>query len=184
MSNTHGLRTETQESATAAPPPQSPRLPWWAGALALALAIMLGVGIGFLAFGRDSSTSSAVDPEVEQLLDDFWAAWNAYDADAIRALSTADAVVSDRDLTATGATSLETKVSEYRTDGLSFERVGDPVVRDVGPHIDVVQVSRGTYSAGNVEEDIDILRLVRQDGTLKVEWLKTYDYVPWRGRLS
>lgn len=178
------MTTVEQQVLVPEGPSENRQLPLWAGGLVVLLAVAVGVGIGFLAFGRDSSTSSAVDPEVEQLLDDFWAAWNAYDADAIRALSTADAVVSDRDLTATGATSLETKVSEYRTDGLSFERVGDPVVRDVGPHIDVVQVSRGTYSAGNVEEDIDILRLVRQDGTLKVEWLKTYDYVPWRGRLS
>ena len=74
MTNTQGLRTEPQESAPPAPP-QGRRLPWWAGALALVLAVAVGAGIGFLASGRDSATSSSVaDPQVEQFVDDLFAA--------------------------------------------------------------------------------------------------------------
>lgn len=179
MANTQGLRTEPQESAPAAPP-HSRRLPWWAGALALVLAVAVGAGIGLLASGRDSATASATDPQVEQFVDDFFAAWNAYDPDAIRAMATADAVLNTRDLTATGATSLEAKVEDYRADGVSFERVGDPIVSDVGDAIDVVQLFRGGISEGNRDKYILVLRLAKEDDTLKVEWDRTYNYASWR----
>ena len=179
MTTTQGLATETQESAPAAPSPGR-RLPWWAGALALALAIVVGVGLGVLASGRVSATSSTADPEVEQVLDDLFAAWNAYDADAIRAMATDDAVLNTRDLTATGATSLETRVGEYRADGASFERVGAPIVSDVGDAIDAIQLLRGGISEGNRDKFILVLRLVRDDGTLKVAWDRTYNYETWR----
>jgi hypothetical protein len=148
--------------------------------LALVAAVAVGVGIGFLAAGRDAAASSAADPEVEQLLDDFFAAWNAYDADAIRAMATADAVLATHDLTATGALSLETAVEEYRAAGVYFERVGDPIVSDVGGAIDVVQLFRGGISEGNEQKSILVLRLVREDEALKVEWDRPYDYASWR----
>jgi ketosteroid isomerase-like protein len=179
MTDNQGLRTEPQESARTAPS-EGRRLPWWAGALALVLAVAVGVGIGFFTSGRDSATSTTADPEVEQFVDDFVAAWNAYDADAIRAISTADAVLNTRDLTATGATSLEARVEDYRADGVSFERVGAPIVSDVGDAIDVVQLIRGGISEGNSGKYILILRLVKEDDTLKVEWDRTYDYQTWR----
>ena len=179
MTNTQGLRTEPQESTPAAPS-QSRRLPWWAGALALVLAVAVGVGIGFLTSGRASATSPAADPEVEQLLDDLFAGWNAYDADAIRATATDDAVLNTRDLTATGATSLEARVEDYRADGVSFERVGDPIVSDVGDAIDVVQLFRGGISEGNRDKYILVLRLVKDDDTLKIEWDRVYNYQTWR----
>jgi len=183
MTSTQGLRTEPQESAPPAPS-QGRRVPWWAGALALVLAVGVGVGIGFLTSGRASAASPAADPEVEQFLDDFFAGWNAYDADAIRAVATADAVLNTRDLTATGATSLEARVEEYRADGVSFERVGDPIVSDVGDAIDVVQLFRGGTSEGNRDKYILVLRLVKDDDMLKVEWDRTYNYQTWRSLLG
>ena len=174
------VQRDNQRESTPAAPPQDRRQPRWVWALALALAAAVCVAIGFLATGRDSATSSAADPQVEQLLDDFFAGWNAYDADAIRAIATDDAVLSTRDLTATGALSLEAAVERYRDDGVSFERVGDPIVRDAGAHIDVVQLGRGGSSASGDDDFILVLRLVRQDGTLKVEWDRPYDYLAWR----
>jgi len=182
MTNTQRLRTEPQESAPTAPS-EGRRLPWWAAALALVLAVAVGVGIGFLASGRDSVTSSAVDPQVEQLLDDLIAGWNAYDVDAIRAIATDDAVLNTYDLTATGALSLEAAVERNREDGVSLERVGDPIVRDVGAAIDVVQLGRGG-SASDEDDFVLVLRLVREDGTLKVEWDRAYNYQTWRSLLG
>ncbi len=179
MTSTQGLRTEPQESEPAAPS-VGRRLPWWAGALVLVLAVAVGVGIGFLASGRASATSPAADPEVEQFLDDFFAGWNAYDADAIRAVATSDAVLNTRDLTATGATSLEARVEGYRAEGASFERVGAPIVSDVGDAIDVVQLFRGGTSEGTRDKYILVLRLVKEDDTLKVEWDSIYNYQTWR----
>ena len=179
MTSTQGLRTEPQESAPTAPSPGR-RLPWWAGALALVLAVAVGVGIGFFASGRDSVTSSAVDPQVEQLLDDLMAGWNAYDADAIRATATDDAVLNTHDLTATGALSLEAAVERNREDGVSFERVGDLIVRDAGAAIDVVQLGRGGSSASSKDDFVLVLRLVREDDTLKVAWDRIYNYQTWR----
>ncbi len=180
MTSTQGLRTEPRESAPTAPS-QGRRLPWWAGALALAVAVAVavGVGVGFLASGRDSVTSSAVDPQVEQLLDDLMAGWNAYDADAIRATATDDAVLNTHDLTATGALSLEAAVERNQQNGVSFERVGDLIVRDAGAAIDVVQLGRGGSSASS-SDFVLVLRLVREDGTLKVAWDRIYDYQTWR----
>jgi hypothetical protein len=179
MTSTQGLRTEPQDSAPAAPS-QGRRVPWWAGALALVLAVAVGVGIGLLTSGRDSATSTTADPQVEQFLDDFFAGWNAYDADAIRAVATADAVLNTRDLTATGATSLEARVEDYRADGVSFERVGEPIVSDVGDAIDVVQFFRGGISESEEQKFILVLRLIKEDDTLKVEWDRIYDYQMWR----
>ena len=95
-------------------------------------------------------------------------------------MATADAVLATRDVTATGALSLEAKVEDYRADGVSFERVGDPIVSDVGDAIDVVQLFRGGISEGNQGKAILVLRLVRDDGTLKVAWSRAYDYETWR----
>jgi hypothetical protein len=148
--------------------------------MVLVLAVAVGVGIGFLASGRDAAASPVVDPEVEQFMDDFVAGWNAYDADAIRAVATDDAVLNTRDLTATGALSLEARVEDYRADGTSFERVGAPIVSDVGDAIDVVQLIRGGTSEGNSDKAILVLRLVKEDDTLKVEWDRTYNYETWR----
>jgi hypothetical protein len=173
MTDNQGLRTEPQESARTAPS-EGRRLPWWAGALALVLAVAVGVGIGFFTSGRDSATSTTADPQVEQFLD----------ADAIRAISTADAVLNTRDLTATGATSLEARVEDYRADGVSFERVGAPIVSDVGDAIDVVQLFRGGTSEGNRDKYILVLRLVKDDDMLKVEWDRTYNYQTWRSLLG
>ena len=175
MTSTQGLRTEPQGSAPTAPS-QSRRLPWWAGALALVLAVAVGVGIGFLASGRDSVPSSAADPQVEQLLDDLMAGWNAYDADAIRAVATDDAVLNTHDLTATGALSLEAAVERNRGYGVSFERVGDLIVEDVGDAINVVQLGRGGSSPSSKDDFILVLRLVREDDTLKVAWDRIYNY--------
>jgi ketosteroid isomerase-like protein len=183
MTNTHGLRTEPQESARTAPSKMR-RWPWWAGALALVPAVAVGVGIGFLTSGRASATSPAADPQVEQFVDDFFAGWNAYDADAIRAMATADAVLNTRDLTATGATSLEARVEDYRADGVSFEQVGAPIVSDVGDAIDVVQLFEGGISEGNTDKYILVLRLIKDDDTLKVEWDRAYNYQTWRSSLG
>ena len=138
------------------------------------------MGIGFLASGKDSATSTAADPEVEQFVDDCFAAWDAYDADALRAMATADAVLVTRDQTATRATSLEARVEDYRADGVSFERVGDPIVSDVGDAVDVVQLFRGGISETSRDKAILVLRLVRDDGTLKVEWERPHNYASWR----
>jgi hypothetical protein len=146
----------------------------------LVLAVAVGVGIGFLASGGDSS-ASVVDPEVDQFLDEYWAAWNAYDADAIRAMATDGAVLGERDLTATGALSLEALLDDLRADGEYSERLGDPIVRDNGAQVDVAQYGLGGMSEGNEDDSIWMLRLVREDGTLKVEWDRVYDCMIWRG---
>jgi hypothetical protein len=180
MTNTQGLRAEPQELAPAAPS-AGRRLSWWAGALALVLAVAVGVGIGFLTSDRDSVTSSAADPQVEQLLDDLLAGWNAYDADAIRAVATDDAVLNTHDLTATGALSLEAAVERNRERGVSIERVGDLIVRDGGAAIDVVQLGRRGNSSASISDDfVLVLRLIREDGTLKVAWDRIYNYQTWR----
>ncbi|MGB7818925.1 MAG: hypothetical protein WBL35_09370 [Ornithinibacter sp.] len=179
MTDTQRLPTEPQESAPTAPS-EGRRLPWWVGTLALVMAVAVGVGIGFLAPGRDSVTSSAEDREVEQFVDDLFAGWNAYDADAIRAIATDDAVLDTHDLTATGALSLEAALERNREDGRSFERVGDPIVQDNGAAIDVVQLLRAGTASSNNDDYILVLRLVREDGTLKVEWDRAYNYETWR----
>ena len=63
--------------------------------------------------------------------------------------------------------------------GVSFERVGDLIVLDAGAAIDVVQHARGGSPAG-MDDFVLVLRLVREDGTLKVAWDRAYDYQSWR----
>jgi len=93
-------------------------------------------------------------------------------------------VLNTRDLTATGATSLEARVEDYRADGVSFEQVGAPIVSDVGDAIDVVQLFEGGISEGNTDKYILVLRLIKDDDTLKVEWDRAYNYQTWRSSLG
>ncbi len=136
----------------------------WVVAVVGAVALALGVGIGYLAFG--GSDDRAVPPEVEQLVTDYVDAWNAQDADAIRALATDDAILSGRSVGATGAMSLENLLPRV---GESTLQIDDIMVAGEGPDYEVV-VRGGLLSSqgGTGSDGLTYLRLMERDGTLKV----------------
>lgn len=109
--------TEPQETTPVAQP-QGRRLPWWAGALALVLAVAVGVGIGFLLF---TPAPSDVDADVDVLLDDWWAAADAGDADTVLSLmpeggswgGTIDAYLFSYNVSETPETTLGRVISEW-----------------------------------------------------------------------
>lgn len=147
------------------------RAAWWVVALVAALAVAVGFGVGYLIFGQDSTSEG--NAEAEAVVDDFVAALNAYDTEALRALATQDAVLADRDLSVTGALGYDTRITEWEAAGYTFETIGEPIVVDISDGLgsefrvaqacvvkdrDGTEMFRAVYS----------FLLVRQDGELLV----------------
>lgn len=127
--------TEPRESAPVAESPVQSGTPWWASVLLVLVAGAVGLGIGYLAFGGDSTADAdgggaATDAKAEALIDDFMVALNAYDTDAIRAMSTEDAVLADRELTTTGVLGYDARVAEWESAGTTFDQVGNLFIID------------------------------------------------------
>jgi hypothetical protein len=135
----------------------------WVLAVVGAIALAVGVGIGYVAFG--GSDSRAVPQEVEQLVGDYYDAWTAQDAAAIRAFATDDAVLYGRSVDETGAMSLENVLPRL---GESTIRIDDIMVAGEGPDYEVVVVLSTESTGGTGSETLSYLRLREEDGTLKV----------------
>jgi hypothetical protein len=128
-----------------------------------AIALAVGVGTGYVPFG--GSDSRAVPQEVEQLVGDYYDAWNAQDAAVIRALATDDAVLYGRSVDETGAMSLENVLPRL---GESTIRIDDIMVAGEGPDYEVVVVLSTESTDGTGSETLSYLRLREEDGTLEV----------------
>jgi uncharacterized protein (DUF2267 family) len=125
-------------------------------------------------------TETAVTAELDQLLDDYFAAWNAYDADAVRALLTDGFMWYETNMdpkhgVATGVSSADLAKtllwveSTYQFNKIQRERLGEPIMTGDGPWL-VAQAWRITaenYAYPEIE-GITTLTIVDEDGTPKV----------------
>ena len=129
----------------------------------------------------ETAPETATTPEIDQLLDDYRAAWNAYDADAMRPLLTEDfhwyftnpdprfgvstgwygTPDLDRTLTYVGGSAALNKIH--------FEWVGEPIMTGDGPWL-VSWAWHGTSANYEHPEQVGIstYTIVDEDGTLKI----------------
>ena len=107
------------------------------------------------------------------MVDDFVAALNTYDAEALRALATEAATLAGRDVSATGALGYDAVVAEWEAAGYTLQNVGEPIVVDTsggfGDEFLVVQEREVDNPDGSeLFRAVYAFFLVRQDGELLV----------------
>jgi hypothetical protein len=152
---------------------------WIGGVVVLLLLASLGACVS-----SDSTKASetAVSDEIDQIFDDYIAAFNDYDVDAVRAMST-DRYMSywtawDPHLTVSTPADrlrnlkgvLEEVELYYPPIEVQWERLGDPIMTGDGPWL-VSQVIRRMSNEPqypNGIEGISTLTIVDEAGTLKV----------------
>jgi len=163
-------------------PREARRPTWWVVVLVAAIAACIGVGAGYLLFastqadetrvGRADVTPEEID-RVTTLLDDYLAAWNAYDAEAIRA-SHSDGFVF-KGYTPEGTDRLlDTMIEDFATTNEQAEHLGDRLIaKDYlsgGGGYDVAVLTKLTWFDPEEQTDyaVNVLRLVDEDGALKI----------------
>lgn len=139
------------------------------------------IGLGIWAMLRDGhSTATAATSEINQLVDDYLAAANAYDADSWLAAVSDDFIYyqspfhpifassspAEHDATAEEIARRFHPLGQYPTNEFRWERLGEPIMTGVGPW-NVSQAIQLTTS-GYVLEGVTTLTIVDEDGTLKV----------------
>lgn len=151
-------------SQTSVRGPRSRVMPWLIGGV---LGAALGLGAGWLAFAPTSA-----DVEVASLIDDYLAAWDAGDGEAVVSFMTEDGVhfsggaaqgkAADDD----GGLGLAAFVD--RLEWVTFERVSDPVVSEGPPYVAAVIVRVGNEGQDSFET-AEIFKIVEaEDGSLKI----------------
>ena len=143
----------------------------WVAALIALVAAVLGLGAGYLVFAPEPA--EFVDTDVERLLDDYWAAFSARDAAAIRALMTEDGEWFGTPVAE--AEALEARMAML-DNGLVAARVGDPTVTSGegwgARWYEVAQ--KGTYGDGSdPDESLYLIYLVEQDDVLRMSSIET-----------
>lgn len=150
----------------------------------LTLAVVVAVAALINACGATDAPATAdletaASPEIDQVVGDYFAAFNDYDADALRPLITdgyvlyegdySDRSVSTRVCNPTGAETQLGYVAGYNKGReYQFERLGETIMSGSGPWL-VAQVIRWTskdYPHG--VDGISTLTIVDEGGTLKV----------------
>ena len=149
------------------------------------LVIVLGTALATLGACSPSDSAPASEPavtaEIDQLLDDYEAAWNTYDVDALRPMLTDGFMSYDTNPDAkygisTGASeSRDLAYTLFRFEGglqlskTQVQRLGEPIMTGDGPWV-VSQAWRQTQESYKypVTECISTYTMVDEDGTLKI----------------
>lgn len=135
--------------------------------IAVLAAAVLGLG-AWLVVERNSTTDTAITGEVQQLLDEYYDAWNTWDGDAYLELVTDDgsfAVTGRTTSTAQQATIIE---GLERVDW-HVETIGDPIMVGDGPWY----VTQADHLTGDAYPDsghqgISTFTVVDDAGTLRI----------------
>lgn len=124
------------------------------------IAAAVGVGAGYLLFAQDSD--GGTNDEVEALLDDFYAALNARDVEALQEMSTDDATVFGVPVESGNLLSGSLENSIDSTGGV--ERVDDPIVAEQGWRFRVAQLSSSTMNSA--DDDGILLFIIVDSGSV------------------
>jgi uncharacterized protein (TIGR02246 family) len=167
--------------------------PWWVTLLVGAVALVVGAAAGSLLLAGDAADPNAGIPDVERveaLFDEWVAAWNAQDGDAIRELMTEDGMAYGYLAKAEGVRTIERAfvdevafemgpllVRETVTIPVTGEEVLD-VAYDVTTKGDLVDRTTGEPRGDSY---LEYYRIVpTSDGELKVHHASLLNWVPLR----
>ncbi len=145
------IERPTEERSDIAERKNNRRLIFTVVALAVAL-VALGA---WVLYDQAAEPATAAPAAVQELLDDYTAAWNDFDGDTFLALVTEDYSFSDSERTS-GATVMASEIRGInRVFGLEVERVGDLAAIGDGPYyVSTVVRITGSSASGNAFENI------------------------------
>ena len=124
-------------------------------------------------YQQTAESETAAPAAVQELLDDYSAAWNDYDAEAILALTTEDFVFVNGPTTNDQAETAAIVSGGYlESIGFQAEHVGDPIVTGDGPYYAAVVIHQ-TITSGLNQDGISTFVVVDTADGLKV---KSYVY--------
>ncbi len=145
--------------------------------------VVLALG-GWLLFDSDGGAEASIPAEIDAVVEDYFNAWNAYDADALRAVTTDGFRIYESEylteFTASGPVSLSYDLDwalnrievVYPTVEARWTRYGGPVVAGEGPWLAAQVVGSVRVPRPNLPpvefRGVVMLTIVDEDGTLKV----------------
>jgi hypothetical protein len=153
---------------------------FWIGGVVV---LLLLASLGACASSDSTKTSeTAVSVEIDQIFEDYIAAFNNYDVDAVRAMITdrymsygtawdpQSAVSTPLDRLRNLKGELEEVELHYPSIEVQWERLGDPIMTGDGPWLvsQVIRRMSNDPQYPNGIEGISILTIVDEAGTLKV----------------
>ena len=136
------MTAQTPEASRAAERTGRPGASWLLVVGVGLIAAAVGLGAGYLLFAPD--TGAEVDTNVEALLDEFYAAVNEGDVEAIQAMSVEDAQILGVPVTS-GSTLAGSLENLAGTSG-GVSRLGDPIVDESGFIFHVAQLTELAHS--------------------------------------
>ncbi len=182
-----------EKSSSPHPEPVSRGTPWWVTLLVGVVALAVGAAAGSLLLAGDPADPNAGIPDVdrvEAVFEEWVAAWNAQDGDAIRALMTEDGMAYGYLASAEGVRTIERAF----VDGIDFE-MGPLLVRETVTipvtGEEVLDVAYDVTAKGDLvdrttgeprgESYLEYYRVVpTSDGELKIHHASVLNWVPLR----
>ena len=141
---------------------------WLLVTVVAVIAAAIGLGAGYLLLPADSTAE--VPADAETLLDDYWEALNAGDADTILALLTDDANFLGIDVATYSEAALRRQIQGWA--GSELERVGDPLVAGQYGQYDIAE---HVVDPASVVDELFIIETTPSDDGLQIV---SFDYIP------
>jgi len=138
------------------------RTNWFVVVIVGLIAAAAGVGAGYLLFAQGSD--GGTNDEVEALLDDFYAAFNAGDVEALQEMSMEDATVFG--VPVKSGSLLSRSAERIVGDNGGFEPVDNPVVAEQGWFVRVAQLTSST--ANSADDDAIFLIIMVDSGSVNL----------------
>jgi uncharacterized protein (TIGR02246 family) len=154
----------------------APRHGWVTTALIALAALLVGLGAGWLVFSPEPPDD--VDREIQALIDDYVAAWNVQDGQAVVALMTEDGkhfsggAGNGKEASSDSPAHSLAYFVEHHVAGATFRSVNDAVIRtDDGPPYlaaNVIEIGNGS-DGGDSFQSVEVYKIVPEDGVLKIQ---------------
>lgn len=162
------MTAQTHEASRAEERTGRPHTRWLLAVIVGLVAAAVGLGAGYLLFAPD--TGAEVDADVEALLDEFYAAVNEGDVEAIQAMSVEDAQIMG--VPVTSGSTLAGSLENLAGTAGGVSRLGDPIVDESGFIFHVAQLTEFPNSGD------DLIWLFDVVGT---DQLEIVGVEPWVG---
>ena len=168
---------ESSEQQVRAPEASAaPRRGWVTTALIALAALLVGLGAGWLVFSPEPPDD--VDREIQALIDDYVAAWNVQDGQAVVALMTEDGkhfsggAGNGKEASSDSPAHSLAYFVEHHVAGATFRSVNDAVIRteDGPPYLaaNVIEIGSGA-DGGDAFQSVEVYKIVPEDGVLKIQ---------------
>ena len=137
-------------------------------------ALLIGLGAGWLAFSPVPPDD--VDREIQALVDEYVAAWNIQDGQAVVALMTEDGkhysggAATGKDAASDSPAHSLAYFVEHHAAGATFHSVGDGIIRTpAGPPYLVANLIEVGNGAGDSFQGVEVYKIVPEDGVLRIQ---------------